>query len=155
MPAKNEGELISKEPWKNEPDELHGEFCGIEWRIKRNAEMGNLCGYAKLPLSHDLYDVHYDNPKVVNIEVHGGLTYSQVDSTDNRMEYGFDCAHFMDLVPGMAKILPNYLENHSDDTYRDIDYVKNECQKLCWQLAGNTFTSKLNEALFEKYKNDE
>lgn len=143
---------MNSKPWENEPDELHGTFCGIDWHIKRNKEMGNLRGYAKLPLGHHLYDVDYNDDKINHIKIHGGLTYANVDLRDNRMEYGFDCAHYTDLVPGMAKLIPNYFKDHSEDVYRDIEYVKNECLKLCWQLAGNTLDGELNKALFEQYK---
>ena len=145
-----------EKPWENEPDELHGEFCGLKWRIKRNNPgMGSLCGYVKLPLGHELYGLNYDDTKLPDTEVHGGLTYAGIDPEDNQMEYGFDCTHYRDLVPGMVKIIPDYLEKHSDETYKDMKFVKRECQKLAWQLAGNTFTSKLSKALFERYAKDE
>lgn len=144
--------MTKKRPWLDEPDELHGEFCGIKWEIVRNKEMGNLLGYAKIPSDHHLHDADYMDPRLQSLNVHGGLTYSKTDPKDGRTVFGFDCAHYSDLTPGMEKFIPNYLNNHTDDIYRDINYVKNECLKLCWQLAGNTLEGELNKALFDQYK---
>lgn len=153
MQVKNEDNLTNKEPWKTEPNELHGEFCKLKWRIKRN-QSGALCGYVKLPPDHQFYGIDYDNPKLDRLDTHGGLTYGQLDS-ENNYELGFDCVHLGDLIPSMLNLIPESSLIHKDDIYRDMNYVKNKCQRMCWQLAGNTFNSELNEALFEKYAKDE
>jgi hypothetical protein len=43
---------------------------------------------------------------------------------------GFDCAHAGDVVPQMREVLPSL---NKFGVYRNIDYVKNECEKLARQ----------------------
>lgn len=73
------------------------------------------------------------------MHVHGGLTYAdkrapQEDDlqTEVRMAsswwFGFDCAHYNDLVPGLRKY-------RYDGVYRDFLYVKDEAKSLAKQLA--------------------
>jgi hypothetical protein len=45
--------------------------------------------------------------------------------------FGFDTAHYMDLMPSMLRFGPRY----HDGTYRTISYVVNECESLARQLV--------------------
>ena len=88
----------------------------------------------------------------------GGLTYAaacQEDGAichvpkpgepDNVWWFGFDCAHFGDLIPkmeGMRKpggilyeVALKYSHVLRDDIYRDMPYVKQQTQELAQQLA--------------------
>jgi len=62
--------------------------------------------------------------------VHGGITWANdyMPTADDRKPgewwFGFDCAHAGDYVPGMPVGLS------LEGTYRDIDYVTAECEKL-------------------------
>lgn len=131
-------------PWETEPDflEFVDESTGYRCFIQRHPELKHLCGYVELPKEHKLYgETNVDNEFLLNLDVHGGVTYA------NKKKYyvtikamcftidfvvGFDCGHWTDYVPyslpwGMNKII-------GDETYKDIEYVTNECKKLAKQL---------------------
>jgi hypothetical protein len=61
---------------------------------------GHRCGYVGVPKGHPLYGVDYN--AISDIEVHGGLTYSDIDfynnsyANSNYWLLGFDCAHCWD-----------------------------------------------------------
>ena len=72
------------------------------------------------------------------ISVHGGLTYGGGTLTDKPRGYwwlGFDCGHAGDLMPYLNALRDGAHLQISDEIYRDIDYVKNECAKLAWQFG--------------------
>ena len=51
--------------------------------------------------------------------------------------FGFDCAHAFDLVPGMRALLAESgggLSHSMDETYRTLNYVRDNCEKLAQQL---------------------
>jgi hypothetical protein len=72
------------------------------------------------------------------LHVHGGVTYSGVGVLGT-FALGFDCAHFMDLAPGLEATLRTIGAPERDqgwrDTYRTVDYVAGECRALADQLA--------------------
>jgi hypothetical protein len=80
-----------------------------------------------------------------SIRVHGGLTYAGLRGEFDRglWYFGFDCGHYDDFMPALeARLKLLYVDESMawkkrspyNGTYRDIDYVKNECQKLARQL---------------------
>ena len=80
------------------------------------------CGYVAVPEKYigDNYDEHYD------IDVHGGLTFaSTIIDIDEKWLFGFDAAHSGDKTA--------YI-NRPGDTFKDVDYMANECEKLAKQL---------------------
>ena len=93
--------------------------------IWRQSNFGQLCGYVGLPKSHPWYGQGYGD---INVEVHGGLTWSQHEKNRNGAAYphetgdtwwiGFDCAHFYD-----------------DTNPKDEDYVRGEIESLVHQAA--------------------
>lgn len=101
-------------PWQDEPDKIQwtDEETGYPCLIVRN-HWGSLCGYVGLSRSHPLYEKDYDE---VDVDVHGGLTYSNHcqdgpeeevvchvpdDGDDDVWWLGFDCGHTWDVQPGM------------------------------------------------------
>lgn len=129
-------------PWETEPDffEFVDEGTGYRCFIQRHPELKHLCGYVELPKKHKLYGKDYiNNEEIFNeINVHGGVTYTnkiRFKQQNYIIDYvvGFDCAHTGDYSPyflpllGMNRVI-------GDDTYRDIEYVTNECKKLAKQL---------------------
>ena len=152
-------------PWNQEDD--HGVWVDpatdLDCMVNRGPS-GALCGYVGVPPSHPAHGRHY-NVVDTQVEVHGGLTYS--DSCQEGGEichvpqpgrehdiwwFGFDCAHFMDFSPGMEARLremrargPEYdarmaaIEKLAADRfpakYRDWNYVVDECTQLAAQLA--------------------
>ena len=122
-------------PWSDEPDELTWvSECGLNCQIRRGPS-GHLCGYVALPKGSPHYQVEYDSIKVNDeyVEVHGGLTYSSIANehigTGDDWMVGFDCAHLGDLAPMHISEF-----NDGDSVYRDMDYVKRECERLADQL---------------------
>jgi hypothetical protein len=105
--------------------------------------MGNWCGYVAVPPGHPSWGVDYND---VHVEVHGGLTYADLcDGAEgegichvpnegepaNVWWLGFDCAHYMDVVPSMLQ----YHAADSHSSYKDLAYVRSEVNSLADQLA--------------------
>jgi hypothetical protein len=131
-------------PWHDEPDELDFEASGFACKLCRGP-LGAWCGYVGIPAGHPWYGKYYDSPDV-NAEVHGGLTWSNEHAgTTTRRDLwwlGFDCSHFLDLVPGMLG-LDIFMRHRVDwpgwgglaraDVYRDLAYVRAETESLAKQ----------------------
>lgn len=67
------------------------------------------------------------------LHVHGGVTYADsgraaFGEDPDLWYFGFDCSHSGDTTPA-------YEFNFSGDQYRDINYVRAECEALATQLA--------------------
>jgi hypothetical protein len=124
-------------PWDDEPDR-------IEWRtqqgfpamIIRNASMGNLCGYVGIPSDHPAREHAED------FRVHGGVTYAapcaghichvpEPGASDDVFWLGFDCGHWEDVWPGQP-VVPL---RHREAVYRDVAYVRAECEALAAECA--------------------
>jgi hypothetical protein len=102
----------------------------------------------------------------VGLRVHGGITYSAADLPGDALEdedfpadtwwFGFDCAHFGDLMPKMGAALPLGGE------YRTVQYVEEECEELARQLRcisltdestwGRTWAHRLLDRLIRRKK---
>lgn len=146
-------------PWQSEPDRVDFVHAGFACFVKRNHH-GNFCGYVGVPNGHRLYGEKFDN---VDVDVHGGLTYSDKCSgdichvpgpgmPDDVWWLGFDCAHCFDLSPGLRASMnelgrrlrergaPNAsafepLPFERDEVYRDLPYVRAQTESLAEQLA--------------------
>jgi hypothetical protein len=138
-------------PWADEPDKAQwiDEATDLDCLIVRNM-LGALCGYVGVPPGHPWHGVEYDVP---DVEVHGGLTFS--DSCQEGAEdgpgichvpqpgrpaevwwLGFDCAHAFDLQPRQADLLAESSKALGLTwTYRTFDYVRDECRALARQVA--------------------
>ena len=130
--------------WDSEPDKIQwqDEETGLPCLIKRNPGIGNLCGYVGLSPGHPFYGKAYNEGPEDQVEVHGGLTYSDfcqggvchvVEEGEEKKVWwlGFDCMHCMDFAPGMP------LLNHfprTDETYKNVHFVKQECASMAMQL---------------------
>lgn len=169
----------AKGPWDDEPDRV--EFrtaAGFPALIIRN-HMGALCGYVGLPpgnAARALAETRRDGAGYNNVlvDVHGGLSYADRCSggichtpapgeTDDVFWLGFDCGHAGDLMPGhearMAELGVTTALGIPDFRiiYRDVAYVRAECESLAAQLAvyDHEAAAKAVEdaraAFFEKY----
>ena len=86
-----------------------------------------------------------------DIEVHGGLTYSdkcqselppcgavchkvEKGEDDNIWWFGFDCAHLGDYSSMSYPESMRIEYPHEGDVYRNIRYVKSQCRELSNQL---------------------
>jgi len=136
--------------WLDEPDRVEWNHAGLNCMAIRHSRHFHWCGYVGLPPHHPDYGKDYDD---VDVDVHGGLTYGEkcvghvchqplTGEPDELFWFGFDCAHWSDLQPGMVAILKDLsmpmltdfnLERFS--TYRDIDFVKRETNQLAEHFA--------------------
>lgn len=142
-------------PWQDEPDKMQfvDQATGLPCLIVRSPSSGSLCGYVGVPETHKAFELHYDAELVRGINVHGGLTFSNhctkggaeethichvpaPGESDNVWWFGFDCAHYRDICPGMVATLRSIGidQDRSDETYRTINYVKRNIAKLALQL---------------------
>lgn len=147
-------------PWDTEPDKIQyqDEATGYPCLIVRN-RYGALCGYTGIPDTHPWHGHDYtDLP--AQIEVHGGLTFAgpchdhpdegrgichiaAPGEPDNVWWYGYDCAHHLDIAPGMDATLrtigaaPETRPMRSGEAYRDVTYVKAQNALLAAQLHGH------------------
>ena len=132
--------------WDNEPDKVQWQDeTGLPCLAVRSSRSGHWCGYVGVNEGHPCFGVGYDD---VNVSVHGGLTYARhckgsichipgEGEPDHVWWLGFDCAHCGDYSPQDAK----YAERgypftiSTEEEYRTLDYVKNECASLARQLS--------------------
>jgi len=143
-------------PWQDEPDRLEFEHAGFPCLIVRNDLFGNLCGYVGMPPGHPW---HGQSLSDVDVDVHGGLTFASGCSghichvpkpgqPDDVYWIGFDCGHGgIDVMPGHAAMLTKALPQEMRisiengmallygyrETYKDIAYVRQECERLAEQ----------------------
>ncbi len=132
-------------PWHNEPDREEFTQSGLHCLLHR-APLGHWCGYVAVPPRHPLHNKEWDHGDCESkLEVHGGLTYSEMctgpvchvpppGEPENVWWFGFDCAHSGDLIPSMAiSIVTGKWKEY--DTYRDINYTREQTKHLARQLA--------------------
>lgn len=129
--------------WNEEPDKVQwiDPKTDLDCLAVRNPSLGNWCGYVGVAPGHRMHGVEYDG---VDAEVHGGLTFSgpcregsefgicHVPEPGRHSDIwwlGFDCAHYGDLSPGMKE-----LGFCSGEQYRQLGYVKSECESLAAQI---------------------
>lgn len=96
-------------------------------------KMGHFCGYVYIGRDHNLFDrVNYEND--CGLECHGGITFSQISESGNQHKIGFDCDHSCDKPHPHYEDIDYVGIGGKSSKYRDIDYVKNECESLSDQL---------------------
>lgn len=134
-------------PWQNEPDHEAFYHAGLPCILHRNTRVtGSWCGYVAVYPKHPFHKKRYSE---LEIDIHGGLTYAaecngdichkpKPGEPDNVWWFGFDCAHGFDLSPRMSafqKLMPNPYELTGHETYKDINYAREETKRLAEQLA--------------------
>jgi hypothetical protein len=85
--------------------------------------------------SNQVVEIEHFFPLVVDhIDVHGGISHLGVacgikeNASDDLYAIGFDCGHFGDLSPSLIKY------GASEGSYRNIDYVKSQVERLAHQI---------------------
>ena len=120
-----------------EPNTETFEYKGYKCLIRRTSHGGNLNGYVGLPKGHRFYEKHYDD---LNIDCHGGLTWGDFwkDQNDDLWYIGFDTAHSGDYLP-FEQMFNRHRVGWSwlgeNETYRDINYVRQECKNIVDQIS--------------------
>lgn len=131
---------------KAEGDEFEFVAFGLDCYMRRHPSVGHWCGYVKIPKGSRLEGAktyYYTDSElglsdfeeaINNLDVHGGVTYSGRRRNDGSLYWGFDCGHLGDLSPFMDGLA------FEGDTYRDKEYVIEECKKLALQIKEITET---------------
>lgn len=146
-------------PWIDEPDKMQwrDDATGLACLAVRN-RYGAWCGYVGVPPTHPLHGVDYFDDRLLDADVHGGLTYCgdcehgdeataichvpAAGEPDDVWWLGFDCGHTCDYTPGRRSILEESLamrgvpRDDSSTAYRTLDYVRGEVARLAQFLAG-------------------
>jgi hypothetical protein len=121
---------------QHEPNYETFEYKGFKVLIKRNMHTGCLLGYVGLPGGHKFYGKNYNDD--IPIDCHGGLTFTNLweDEKDNLWYIGFDCAHAYDYMPFLQMQLSSSMLMERDPavSYKDINFVRNECKSIVDQL---------------------
>lgn len=80
---------------------------GYQYEIRMNF-CGCYCGYVALPSLHPLYGAKLEDERIYELDVHGGVTYSDIlnlaaddesHALDTAWCIGFDTAHMSDYQP--------------------------------------------------------
>jgi len=122
-----------------EPNNEIFKYKGFKCMIKRHPDFLSLNGYVGLPKGHKFYGKGYDDIGQ-EIDCHGGLTFTGHWDDDPELWWiGFDCAHAWDMTPGIEMRLPLDMQMKISDidknvTYKNIEYVRNECKSIVDQL---------------------
>lgn len=145
-------------PWQNEPDDKDwvDPATMLDCKILRGP-FGALCGYVGVPKEHPAYGMSYSfyiegyvdenvewwrrhithrvEYKIMDIDVHGGLTFSGPHTDSDLHWFGFDCSHAFDFTPGLLDGETLQHIRMKDEIYRDIEYVTTQVESLAKQLA--------------------
>lgn len=163
MNKEKEIEIIKRKILGNNPVELEWNHCGLPCMVLMTS-LGHRCGYVGVPKDSPLYGMDYDNNKLREVMVHGGLTYSNNMSTlsspyitmmKNVSDYwwfGFDCGHSGDgrdlktalkyfMGTEQEKEIKNLIDfehkysNLYNGSVKTTDYCADSCNELAEQLA--------------------
>ena len=115
-------------------DDIRYKENGLDCVIREN-HFGYLCGYIFIPEDHP-----ERNSELENIDVHGGITYKDVElfnviNSGKGIWIGFDCAHYGD---SSNPELRSSIIDFPNSTYKDIAYVRNEISNIIKQVGGYT-----------------
>jgi hypothetical protein len=128
-------------PWDDEPDELEFEHAGFPCMLYRSQVSGTLCGYVGVPQKHAVFRL---SKEFVPAHAHGGITWAgRIQEKPSLWCVGFDTAHGFDRMPAIEATLigigfPPRVPSEMN-TYRNIDYVQDECIRLAEELAQRRF----------------
>ncbi len=140
-------------PWQDEPNKVQWVDAATQLPcLIVRGPLGALCGYAGVAPGHPLHGVDYSAAEV-DLQVHGGITFAdrcqpttdhskgichipEPGTSDDVWWFGFDCAHYWDVVPGMIDLrLGLGLPELERGEYRDVSYVAMQVRMLASQLA--------------------
>lgn len=127
--------MTKETEWLDEPNKLEWEHEGYQCTIIRNSKYGYLCGYVELQGDHPWHGRNVYS--FYDIDVHGGITFSNdylpIVTKNPYKQYcnlwwlGFDASHYdEDIYPWGYK----YDSIITTATYKNIEFMKAECEKL-------------------------
>lgn len=127
--------------------EREWEHAGLLCAVVQGREGSNRCGYVRIPPTHPFYQKNYMD---VDMEVHGGLTYAQIEPCVEHEDgigwwFGFDCAHAGDafydpdqpsqFITEMRAKHPGLFESSPYEHFWSYEEVVEETERLAAQLA--------------------
>lgn len=114
------------------PEENFYQFTieGIPCQILRHPKMGFLLGYILVYEGHPWHGLGSD--ALYDVEVHGGVTWTQQQEGGDGWVIGFDCAHCDDINPRLDWLLG--FQSNPKATYRTVAYVYEELKNLARQV---------------------
>ena len=133
--------------WKNEPDEYEwvDQKTGYSCYIRRVPEMKHLCGYVKVYPSNFFYSTPKQFSGLIerHFRVHGGVTFiGEIENKDG-LWFGFDCCHAEDIIPEQVEKKPLTFSHSA--TYKNIEFVKEQCELLAKQLKNFETTQMIKD----------
>ena len=105
-----------------------GKYLDTDYLILKN-DIGYRCGYSYVRPHHPWYNIdEYD----LEVEVHGGITFSEIDTLSEVRWLGFDCAHGGDAAD--QSLVDYELPSCRFGVVRTTEYVRKECESLILQI---------------------
>lgn len=108
------------------------EHSGLHCLTLFHEMTGTYNGYVGVPKGHPLYGKDYHDKRIENLEVHGGVTYSdfwpELNDNNELWYIGFDTAHAGDITPEMDRLLPEHLRDNYVVPGTEIDMIQNATQ---------------------------
>jgi hypothetical protein len=130
-------------PWDGEPDRVDFRTFDGFAALALRQPMGHWCGYVAVPPGHPAHGSKDD----CIVDVHGGVTYASecagnvchVPDDGEPADVwwiGFDFSHAYDLIPSTNAAFATLMGSGSRnrDVYRDLTYVRAECEIVGRQL---------------------
>jgi hypothetical protein len=125
--------------------EMKWDYKGLQLIVTR-ADLGwhekimkHRCGYVRVPPGHSW---HGRNCEDLDANVHGGLTFAQIESCTHEdgtdFWIGFDCAHVGDshFPPGDPNAIRYSIGSLADGHYWTLAEVQKETERLADQVLG-------------------
>lgn len=113
---------------EHEADRIEFIHAGFPCLMHRRWHFG-WKGYVFLPEDHPLNGAAMREDAVVDLRVHGGITFAE-KTDDGDFALGFDCAHCGDKVQ-----IPGDDWAFNKGVYRHQEFVQSELESLAEQLA--------------------
>jgi hypothetical protein len=137
-------DIISKEP-NYQKFAYKGYLCIVKRLVTAYHFWGNLNGYVILEKGHKYHGKGSDE---IDVDCHGGLTWSSEakelfpdELFTDEWVIGFDCAHYGDMQPFLIlreifqrPPMPTAIIDDPFVTYKDFEYVREQCIKIVDQL---------------------
>lgn len=121
---------LERGPWHLVPDsQAWTDATGYTCIILKQFH-GFLCGYVAVPPGHPAF-----GREDLDLDVHGGVTWTGHLPPWRGWLIGFDCTHGGDLNPRMDALLKHMRPGPGmGGVWRDVGYVKSELRNLADQL---------------------
>lgn len=142
--------MTKETEWLSEPNQLSWQYEGYDCLITRNEKYGNLQGFVGLKSGHPWYGLINGYKEIYSIDVHGGIACASslypipgIYIKGPRWWLGFSAATPKDYRPF-------YKDNDWDSTYKNLEFMKAECEKLVRQCQVAEIKKKNEKEVTQK-----